>query len=99
MLKSWMKNRTLIPEAIMRKSTFAVAVLLLVGIAWLGLQGNSPRAADAKPAVQKWEYQKISWSVTSEGDTLNQLGDKGWEMCGVVPGAAYTTLIFKRPKQ
>ena len=83
----------------MRKSTFAVAMLLLVVIAWLGLQGNSPRAADAKRVVPRWEYQKISWSVTSEGDTLNQLGDKGWEMCGVVPGAAYTTLIFKRPKQ
>jgi hypothetical protein len=89
----------LIPEAPMRKSTFALAVLLLVVIAWLGLPGNSPRAADAKPAVQKWEYQKISWSVTSEGETLNQLGDKGWEMCGVVPGPSYTTLIFKRPKQ
>jgi hypothetical protein len=83
----------------MRKSTFVLAMFLLVVTAWLGVQGNSPRAADAKPAVQKWEYQKISWSVTSEGDTLNQLGDKGWEMCGVVPGAAYTTLIFKRPKQ
>ncbi len=83
----------------MGKSAFAVAMFLLVVIAWLGLQGSSPRAADAKPAAQKWEYQKISWSITSEGETLNQLGDKGWEMRGVVPGAAYTTLIFKRPKQ
>jgi hypothetical protein len=83
----------------MRKSTFVLAMLFLIVIAWLGLQGNSPRAADAKPAVQKLEYQKISWSVTSEGDTLNQLGGKGWEICGVVPGPSYTTLIFKRPKQ
>ena len=79
----------------MRKSTFALAMLLLVVIAWLGLQGNSPRAADAKPAVPRWEYQKISWSVTSEGETLNQLGDKGWEMCGVVPVRSPYDLDFQ----
>jgi len=67
--------------------------------AWIAMQGNSPQAADAPQAVPKWEYQKISWSVTSEGDTLNGFGEKGWELCGVVPGQAYTTLIFKRPKR
>jgi hypothetical protein len=83
----------------MRKLTFAFTLLLFVLIAWLAVQGNSPRAADAPPAVPKWEYQKISWSVTSEGETLNGFGEKGWELCAVVPGQAYTTLIFKRPKR
>jgi hypothetical protein len=82
----------------MRKSTFAFTLLVLVVVALLAMQGNSPRAADA-PAPQKWEYQKISWSVTSEGETLNGFGEKGWELCAVVPGQAYTTLIFKRPKR
>jgi hypothetical protein len=84
----------------MRKSTFTVALLLLVVTAWFGVQSNSPRAADAKPAPQKLEYRTLSWNaVTLQGQTLNDLGDQGWEMCGDVPGTAYTTLIFKRPKQ
>lgn len=82
----------------MRKPTVVLTLLVLAVIAWLAMQGSSPRAADVPP-TQKWEYQKISWSVTSEGDTLNGLGEKGWELCGVVPGQAYTTLIFKRTKR
>ena len=72
----------------MRKPTFALTLLVLVAIALFAIQGNSPRAADAQPAVPKWEYQKVSWSVTSEGETLNGFGEKGWELCAVVPGQA-----------
>jgi hypothetical protein len=85
----------------MRKSTFVLAVLLLVAIAWIGLQGSSPRAADAaKPVAQKLEYKTIDWG--SAQYSLNQYGVDGWELCGVVPDRSATinsTVILKRPKQ
>ena len=84
----------------MRKSTFAVALVFLAVVVWFGLQGSPPRAAEAKPAVQKLEYRHLSWNATVlEGQTLNELGDQGWEFCGTVRGDNYTSLIFKRPKQ
>ncbi len=87
----------------MRKSTLTVALVLLAVAVWFGLQGNPPRAADApKPAVQKLEYHVVSWSLVNAGVTLKDLGDQGWEMCGVVPehpSTGDTAVIFKRPKQ
>jgi hypothetical protein len=84
----------------MRKSTFAIALSFLIAVAWIGLHGESPRAAEAKPAVQKLEYRHLSWNATLlEGQTMNELGDQGWEFCGTVRGDNYTSLIFKRPKQ
>jgi hypothetical protein len=85
----------------MRKSTFVLAVLLLVAIAWIGLQGNSPRAADPpKPARQKFEYKTIDWGTATYG--LDNYGADGWEVCGVVPDRSATinsAVILKRPKQ
>jgi hypothetical protein len=87
-------------EVPMRPSTFAVALSFLIAFAWIDLHGDPPRAAEAKPSIQKLEYRNISWNATGlEGQTLNDLGDQGWEMCGTVRGDNYTTLIFKRPKQ
>ncbi len=84
----------------MGKSAFAIALFLLAVIAWFGFQGNPPRAADAaKPAAQKLEYLQRSWEVlANDKNGMNDLGDKGWEMCGISPGR-FTTVIFKRPKQ
>jgi hypothetical protein len=87
-------------EAPMRKSTFVLAVLFLVAIVWMGLQGNSPHAADAPAGVQKFEYKTTTWA--SENDsTRNALGDQGWDLCAVIPGKQLdnSVLIFKRPKQ
>ena len=82
----------------MRKSTFVLAVLLLVAIAWIGLQGNAPQAADPPPGVQKFEYKTTVWRGENEA-TINALGAEGWELCGVVPEqhAADAVVIFKRP--
>ena len=84
----------------MRQLTFAVALSFLVAVAWIGLHGDPPRAAEAKPSIQKLEYRHISWNATGlEGQTLNDLGDQGWDLCGTIRSDNYTTLIFKRPKQ
>ena len=99
----------------MRKSTFGLALSLLVTIAWLGLQGNQPRAADAaKPAVQKWEYyiiEKVFLNSKDKSDFAKQgldtlgfdkLGNDGWEICGTPVFGESTqsfTAVFKRPKK
>ena len=85
----------------MRKSTFALALSLLVAIVWLGLQGNQPRAADdAKPQRQKWEYllDRVD-SQFIKADYLNKKGDQGWEFCGLAGGSVEWSCVFKRPKQ
>jgi hypothetical protein len=91
----------------MRKSSFVLALVFLVVIAWFGLQSNSPRAADAKPVVQKVEYLHRGWNEVNAvwppdaADGLKDLGDHGWELCGVIPktSGGDADLIFKRPKQ
>ena len=86
----------------MRKSTVAVALVFLAVVVWFGLQGSPPRAAEAKPAVQKLEYRIVNWGLISAGKTLSDLGDQGWEICGVVPDTRATSdaaVIFKRSKQ
>lgn len=40
--------------------------------------------------IPKWEYKKKCFSE----EELNQLGQKGWEVCGVEPG--YGGIIVKR---
>ena len=40
--------------------------------------------------IPKWEYKKKCFSE----EELNQLGQKGWEVCGVEPG--YGGTIVKR---
>jgi hypothetical protein len=90
----------------MRKLTFAAAVLLLAIGAWLGLQGNSPRAADPKPIIHKLEYLRKYWhdlDATQDGQIrgLNELGGKGWEMCGIVRSVdpQDPLVVFKRPQE
>jgi len=84
----------------MRKQPFALALLILVVIAWCGSQSKSPYAADAKPPVQRFEYAQHFYNEIEhiEGQPnllLKELGDKGWEMCGVVGNSVF----FKRPRQ
>jgi hypothetical protein len=82
----------------MRNSTFAVAMILLAVVAWFGLQGSPPRAADPPADVHKFEYKTTIWRGETEA-TINALGAEGWELCGVVPEqhAAGAIVIFKRP--
>jgi len=74
----------------------------LVVVVWLGLRGSPPRADEGdKPAVQKWEY--FSTDITGFGAAtdhqLNELGDRGWELCTSVGNQNFKALFFKRPKQ
>jgi hypothetical protein len=49
-----------------------------------------------------WEYEVMSASLEREigefGQKLNELGEKGWELAGVVPRGKNTFLVFKRPR-
>ena len=88
----------------MRKSTFALALSFLVAVAWFGLQGNRPRAAeDAKPAVQKWEYHLEQMNVSNRplvAENLNKLGNDGWELATAVQltgGGWDSVFTMKRP--
>ncbi len=90
----------------MRRSTFALALSLLAAMAWFGMQGSQPRAAeDAKPAVQKWEYRLEQMNVSNRplaAENLNKLGNDGWELATAVQlsGGGYETVYtLKRPKQ
>jgi hypothetical protein len=61
-----------------------------------------------KPAIRKsdarkqWEYE--TYSVSLENDVpdfhnkLDGLGEKGWELVGVLPKEHSELLIFKRPR-
>lgn len=47
--------------------------------------------------MQQWEYKKLDGK---NGElALNEIGEDGWEMCGVVQStASFVTLYFKREK-
>jgi hypothetical protein len=85
----------------MSKSTFLLALSLLVAIVWFGLAANHPRAAEeTKPAVQKWEYKSV-WGGALPGNDgpFNELGAEGWEACGFTTEPHGNQIVlFKRPK-
>ena len=66
------------------------------------------RTVKKKPAIGKsdakkqWEYE--TYSVSLENDVpdfhnkLDSLGEKGWELVGVLPKEHSELLIFKRPR-
>jgi hypothetical protein len=56
------------------------------------------RAQPIERAGFLWEYRVVVTRHNIERDLLNQLGDRGWEMCGVgfEPEAKY--YYFKRAK-
>src|SRR6185437_2616377 len=56
----------------------------------------------SRPVVDRiqWEYKTVQTNVGDlPGDQLNQLGNEGWEMCGVHQrGQLVSTYYFKREK-
>lgn len=49
--------------------------------------------------MQRWEYKVVAANLSSED--INELGNNGWEMCGVCkPSPTFITeFYFKRPRQ
>jgi hypothetical protein len=51
---------------------------------------------------KQWEYETFSCNpeedVVEFDSKLNALGEKGWELVGVVPAPSTQFLVFKRPK-
>lgn len=58
---------------------------------------------DATPIVtagQKWEYKFFALPYLTHGDPtkfLNDMGQQGWELVGVIPANITRELYFKRP--
>jgi ATP-dependent Clp protease ATP-binding subunit ClpC len=52
---------------------------------------------ETRPATQ-WEYL-VERRDTLERASLNELGDQGWELVGVVPQDEGFDLVFKRPQR
>jgi hypothetical protein len=78
----------------------AAAIILVPGLGVMPTPaaGQTSAQSDKKPQVKvKWEYKALSdpdiEKLAPEGsqdkltDGLNKLGDKGWELVTVVPGA------------
>ena len=45
----------------------------------------------------KWEYM-LEIDDRADLDRLNEKGENGWELCGVVVGQTGTQFIYKRQK-
>lgn len=45
----------------------------------------------------KWEYWVTVLSAVGEMDSLNDLGQKGWELVSVILQGPYKIAYFKRP--
>jgi hypothetical protein len=50
---------------------------------------------DNNNQVTQWEYR---WEKQGN-ETLNELGEQGWEACGVSSNNSGSNVLLKRPKQ
>lgn len=105
----------------MNRARFCVPVVLLLGaifaivaFLWVPAFAQDKDKKVARPPV-KWEYKFIAtetkgpfFDADKTEETLNKLGNEGWEFVGTIsdaPGAATgktrmrVHLICKRPKQ
>lgn len=79
-----------------------LAVASLMAASLLVLWNSaSPGQATAAQAVTAWEYETFQGNIVGADRPLEELGQKGWELCGVVPGERQVDsfYIFKRPKR
>ncbi len=51
--------------------------------------------------MQQWEYASLMSEGPASKDTLNELGDQGWELVSLIQGRDTGNIlyVFKRPKQ
>jgi hypothetical protein len=51
--------------------------------------------------IQKWEYHRLFIDAKNDdvSGKLNEVGDRGWEMAGLIPleNTNFVWFIFKRP--
>lgn len=59
------------------------------------LQAFSGGKTMADNQIQQWEYR---WEKQGN-ETLNELGEQGWEACGVSSNGYGSNVLLKRPKQ
>jgi hypothetical protein len=59
---------------------------------------ESPGQAPAARAATAWEYETFRGNIVGANSPLKELGQQGWELCGVLPVDQVDALyIFKRP--
>jgi hypothetical protein len=98
----------------MRRALLVVLLVAGCGAAGLWLKQSGPALAREAPGRPKWEYAMHSHTgLMQHGrkkavhESLNVLGEQGWELVSVVPGITTerkaeaikeTTYFFKRRK-
>ena len=64
--------------------------------------GKKKPAITQRTGQQQWEYETYSVPLDNEVPDFHQkldgLGEKGWELVGVLPKEHSELLIFKRPR-
>jgi ATP-dependent Clp protease ATP-binding subunit ClpC len=60
--------------------------------------GRRPAALAEMRAPAQWEYH-VERAPAPETARLNELGQRGWELVGVVPAGDEVELVFKRPQR
>ena len=90
----------------MRKHALMIAFAAVAGCLILLSHGTSAQDANGQPLSRKWEYKVVHISelvggandldgiVTGLENSLNDLGDDGWELCLEVNGG----VVLKRPQ-
>jgi hypothetical protein len=67
------------------------AACVMAGLLVLWNPASPGQAPAARPG---WEYKTFQGNIVGANSPLQELGQQGWELCGVEPGL----YIFKRPK-
>jgi hypothetical protein len=92
--------QSLLEEPTMRRINPAIVVALLIGVGFAVVSATGQDAGETTPATL-WEYRTADGQINEKG--LNELGNDGWEMCGVQVRPmksehTYATLYFKRQR-
>jgi len=58
-------------------------------------RGRRRSFAELLPGRTRWEY-RLETPAALDAAWLNELGDEGWELTAVVPGAGAPTYVFRR---
>ena len=89
----------------MRKHAFMIAFAAIAGCLILLSHGTSAQDANGQPLSRKWEYKVVHINelvggandldgiITGLENSLNDLGDDGWELCLEINGG----VVLKHP--